>query len=153
MLCFNCTGATKPDIFKCCCRLHWFSCRQTNSTFKVISMTEYNKRKELVALPMLMFGIHLIVHEDYTFQLTKTETKTTNGVAKTADVDWYEEEIYSRLPYAKELLPVDLCLQSSHAKQYSRGSRRAAIHFKPLILWTTVSLSFYRFTDSEAHHT
>ena len=56
-----------------------------------------------------MFGIHLIVHEDYTFQLTKTETKTTNGVAKTADVDWYEEEIYSRLPYAKVLLPLILC--------------------------------------------
>eukprot|EP00944_MAST-04C_sp_MAST-4C-sp1_P006970 g6970.t1 len=89
---------------------YWFSCRQTNSyIFKVISKTEYNKRKELVALPMLMFGIHLIVHEDYTYQLTKTETKTTNGVAKKmADVDWYEEEIYSRLPYAKELLPLIL---------------------------------------------
>ena len=83
---------------------YWFSCRQTNSyIFKVISRAEYNKRKELVALPMLMFGIHLIVNEDYTFQLMKVESKTTNGMAKkNADVDWYDEEIYSR--YAKELL-------------------------------------------------
>eukprot|EP00943_MAST-04B_sp_MAST-4B-sp1_P003333 g3333.t1 len=90
---------------------YWFSCRQTNSyIFKVISKAEYEARKRIVEMPMLMFGIHLIVHEDHTFQLMKTETKTTNGVAKkTADVDWYEEEIYSRLPYAKQLLPLILC--------------------------------------------
>ena len=132
---------------------YWFSCRQTNSyIFKVISKTEYNKRKELVALPMLMFGIHLIVHEDHTFQLTKTETKTTNGMAKTADVDWYEEEIYSRLPYAKELLPLILCSYnlltqnnipeapeerqyiSNHYDPFEAGYRVLSYHSFPLIL-------------------
>ena len=137
---------------------YWFSCRQTNSyIFKVISTTEYNKRKELVALPMLMFGIHLIVHEDYTFQVTKTETKTTNGMAKRADVDWYEEEIYSRLPYAKALLPLILCSYnlltqnnipeapeerqyiSNHYDPFEAGYRVLSYHSFPLIL------PFYRF--------
>lgn len=133
---------------------YWFSCRQTNSyLFKVISKAEYEARKEMVELPMLMFGIHLIVHDDHTFQLVKTETKTTNGMAKkVADNDWYEDEIYSKLSYAKELLPliVDaynlLTLNnipealekrkyiSNHYDVFQSGYRVLSYHSFPLVL-------------------
>jgi hypothetical protein len=115
---------------------YWFSCRQTNSyLFKVISKAEYEARKRMVEMPMLMFGIHLIVHEDHTFQLMKIETKTTGGMAKTADVDWYEEEIYSRLPYAKEVLPLILCsynlLTQNNIPEASEERRYISNHYDP----------------------
>ena len=91
--------------------------------------------------------------------------QTTNGIAKkTADVDWYEEEIYSRLPYAKQLLPLILCSYnlltqnnipeapeerqyiSNHYDPFEAGYRVLTYHSFPLMnVFTSVAVKHFFF--------
>ena len=85
---------------------YWFRPRQTNAyIFRVISKPDWDSLKEdAYQFPMLMFGINLICHSDGTFQLFKTETKTSGRKAKEADISLYDKEIYDRYPYSVDFL-------------------------------------------------
>ena len=86
---------------------YWFRPRQVNAyIFRVISKEDWDSLKQdTYEFPMLTFGINLICHSDGSFEFFKTETKTTGGNAKEADISLYDKEIYDRFPYSKEFLP------------------------------------------------